>query len=306
MIRVLMLAAALAMMSSAHALDSTSTFTILEGNALVYRGAGSMRGVEGLKLVRGDIVDMAAASFAQIEYPDQSIIQFGPSTRVMMIGGTERQKPERWLYLMEGWVKLSTPKQAPTTAPALELRSPLIDVPANAATVVVLRQSPSDVNLFVERGELRLAERQANGSTFAVPLKAGDFYARKQGWRGTVSQKATPAFVSEMPRDFRDSLPSRLDRFRDRQVQPMEAPAFAYADVEGWLKAEPAVRRPLVQRWRGKAREPAFRAALITNLSAHPEWDPVLFPEKYKPKDPPRAAWTSGRSASGAASSATR
>lgn len=305
MIRALMLAAALAMTWNAHAVDSSGTITILEGNALVYRGAGSVRGVEGLMLARGDIVDMAASSFAQIEYSDQSIIQFGPATRAMMIGGTERQKPERWLYLMEGWVKLSAAKQSPTTAPALELRSPLIDVPANAA-VVVLRQSPSDVSLFVERGELRLAERQANGSTVAVPLKTGDFYARKQGWRGTVTHKATPGFVTEMPRDFRDSLPSRLDRFRDRQVQPMEAPGFAYADVELWLKAEPAVRRPLVQRWRGKAREPAFRAALIANLSAHPEWDPVLFPEKYKPKDSPRAGWAPGRSASGAASSATR
>jgi hypothetical protein len=36
-----------------------------------------------------------------------------------------------------------------------------------------------------------------------------------------------------------------------------------------------------------KARDPAFRSALIANLRSHPEWDPILFPEKYKPKPPP-------------------
>jgi hypothetical protein len=67
-------------------------------------------------------------------------------------------------------------------------------------------------------------------------------------------------------------------------VAPKAAPDFSYADVEPWLKAEPALRKPLVQRWRAKAREPAFRAALVSNLKAHPEWDPILFPEKYLPK----------------------
>jgi hypothetical protein len=69
------------------------------------------------------------------------------------------------------------------------------------------------------------------------------------------------------------------------QVRPKDAGDFAYADVEPWLKAEPSVRRPLMQRWRAKAREPAFRSALVSNLSSHPEWDPILFPEKYKPKE---------------------
>ena len=78
-----------------------------------------------------------------------------------------------------------------------------------------------------------------------------------------------------------------LPSFKDRPVQAKDAPAFGYTDVQSWLQAEPSVRRPLMQRWRAKAREPAFRTALIANLAAHPEWDPILFPEKYKPKEPP-------------------
>ena len=63
---------------------------------------------------------------------------------------------------------------------------------------------------------------------------------------------------------------------------------FGYADVELWLKAEPSIRRPFVQRWKAKAfKDPAFKQGIVANMSSHMEWDPVLFPEKYLPKDPP-------------------
>src|SRR6266850_2249615 len=152
MIRVFILTVTLALPWSAGAVDLSGTITILEGDALVYRGAGSVRGVEGLRLARGDIVETAASAFAQIEFTDQSIAQFGPATRAMINSSAERQKPERWLYLMEGWAKLSGGKHTAAAGAPFELRSPLIDIPANSA-VVVLRHSPSEVSLYVERGE---------------------------------------------------------------------------------------------------------------------------------------------------------
>ena len=51
-----------------------------------------------------------------------------------------------------------------------------------------------------------------------------------------------------------------------------------------------ADRRQFIERWRVKAREGAFRSALVANLTHHPEWDPILFPEKYLPKKPASAA----------------
>jgi hypothetical protein len=45
-----------------------------------------------------------------------------------------------------------------------------------------------------------------------------------------------------------------------------------------------------MQRFIRKADDPAFRQALIANLRFHFEWDPILFPEKYKPKEPPPEA----------------
>jgi len=166
----------------------------------------------------------------------------------------------------------------------LELRTRLFTMPANPG-VVVFSETPAETTLFVERGEVKLAEDLANGGSPGVSLKSGDYFRRKAGAPGTVNTGSNEAFVAGMPRVFRDSLPLRLERYRNQAVQPKEAPDFTYADVESWLNAEPWLRRPFVQRWRTKARNPAFRAALVAGLASHPEWDPVLFPEKYLNKE---------------------
>jgi hypothetical protein len=70
------------------------------------------------------------------------------------------------------------------------------------------------------------------------------------------------------------------------------------------LKAESPFRRQFIERWRGKARDSEFRRALVANLSSHPEWDPVLFPEKYLPK--PASGVASNPTASGVIAPATR
>lgn len=299
---VVWILAALAV-SSAQAADPWAAVTILEGEAMVYRGMGRVHAAEGLRLGPGDIVETEGSTFTQVEWPDQSVAQFGPATRVM-VSPPAKGKAERWLYLMEGWAKLAgAPRNAGDAATGVHLRAPLFELAASPA-VVVLRSTPSELSLFVERGEARLGERQASGAPVLVVLKAGDFYRRKGTARGAVSASPAQDFVAEMPSFFRDSLPLRLERFRDRPVQPRQASEFGYADVERWLKAEPSVRRPLMQRWRAKAREPAFRTALAANLGAHPEWDPILFPEKYKPKEPsvPRPAFSAPRAPSAASS----
>jgi hypothetical protein len=56
----------------------------------------------------------------------------------------------------------------------------------------------------------------------------------------------------------------------------------SYADVEVWLKAPLAIRRPLVTRFEPRASDPKFRAGVEANLRFHPEWDPILYPEKYE------------------------
>jgi len=279
MLRRLVLAAVMLAPWCAWAADLSGTITILEGDAFIYRGASRLYANEGVRLESGDIVETGASGFMQLELTDLSVIQFGPATRAMINASAGRQKPERWLFVMNGWCKVTGSKAGAADGSGLELRTPLFTMPPNAG-VVVFAETPTETTLFVERGEVRLTEDQASG----VSLKSGGYYRRKAGARGAVHTGSTEAFVAGMPRVFRDSLPLRLERYRNQAVQPKEAPDFTYADVEPWLNAEPWLRRPLVQRWRAKARNPAFRAALVAGLASHPEWDPVLFPEKYKKK----------------------
>jgi len=302
MFRAWILAASWAVPWAVLAADVSGTITILEGDALVYRGTGRVHGAEGLRVQPGDIVETSSSTFAQLELADQSVVQLGPSTRVLFHVPSGKRS-ERWLYVMDGWAKITGAKREGAAAPAFDTRTPLVDIPASAA-VIVLRTSPAEATVFVERGDVRLGERQSGAAPAPAALRSGDFYRRKAGARGTTSPSPTQAFVTEMPRHFRDSIPLRGERWKDRPAPAREAADFGYADVEAWLKAESSVRRPLMQRWRVKAREPAFRSALVANLSSHPEWDPILFPEKYKPKDPPVRAVMAARPASTASTAA--
>ena len=285
--RSIVLAAVLAAASWVACADVPGTITILEGEAQIFRGMTRYVAAEGVRLGLGDIIETGDSTFVQIELGDQSTLELSGISRVMINGGPGKTKPERWLYLINGWAKFSGVRRDPKAEAPFEMRAPLFEI-APSPGVAVLLATPSDVQLFVERGELKLAERQRTGPNTAVVLKSGDTYRRKAAARGAVTQEATPDFLSKMPRYFRDTLPSRMDRFRDADVKPKEAPDFGYADVELWLKAEPSIRRPFVQRWKAKAfKDPAFKSAIVANMNQHPEWDPVLFPEKYLPKEPP-------------------
>jgi len=121
-------------------------------------------------------------------------------------------------------------------------------------------------------------------------LRGGQFYVRRADQRASIQPRPAAAFVTAMPRPYMDNLPERGAKYKDREVSPKPAGELGYADVELWLKAPPEIRRPVMQRFIRKADDPAFRQALVANLRFHFEWDPILFPEKYKPKEPPPEA----------------
>jgi len=292
---ILLLWAALTAAGGAMAADVAGTITILDGEALITRAAGRWRAAEGVRLQLGDIVETGDGAFAQVELVEQTVLSIGPNARIM-IGGPVRLKAERTLYALAGWYKLTNARKD-GNARAFEFRSPLLEI-GLLPGVVVMQLKAAEATLFAERGDLKLVERPAGA---ALGLRQGQTYRRAPGTtRGAVGGAPPATFLAELPRPFRDSLPLRADKYKDREVQPKAAPDFTYADVEPWLKSESPFRRQFIERWRAKARDSAFRSALIANLSSHPEWDPVLFPEKYLPKDPAKAA-----SAASAASAAT-
>jgi hypothetical protein len=141
-------------------------------------------------------------------------------------------------------------------------------------------------SLFVESGEARLVGPRTKGEAAAPQrLKSGQFYTIRADQKAVVASRPSPAFIGALPKVFLDPLPSRMARYKDRQVQPRRLDVVSYAEVETWLKAPIEFRRPLLARFQSRATDPAFRSALAANLKFHPEWDPILFPEKYQPKE---------------------
>ena len=65
---------------------------------------------------------------------------------------------------------------------------------------------------------------------------------------------------------------------------------ITYADVQAWVDAEAGLRPLFVTRWKALAQNPEFRSGLVAGLRAHPEWERLLFPEKYLPKPAASAA----------------
>jgi hypothetical protein len=270
----------------AQAAEPPGVVTLLEGQAVLLRGTVRYALAEGVRLQTGDIVEFGDKGVALIEFADRCELSLGPRARLYFGALTSRSAKGGGvsdLYLMQGWAKLASGKSA---AP-LRITTPVFGLGTADATAVI-QLADGEGAMFVEAGEVRVAEGFVKASpTSPVRLRGGEFFTRKAEGRGSVAARPAPAFVSAMPKAYMDNLPSRLAKYKDREVSPRATGELAYADVEMWLKAPPEIRRPVMQRFIPKANDPSFRQALVANLRSHPEWDPILFPEKYKPKEPP-------------------
>jgi len=239
----------------------------------------------------GDIIEVPEKGMVQIGFAGGTRVSLGPQSRfhvAALAGAAGRGGKEVAVsdfYLLQGWSKLAI---APNSAP-LRVTTPLFGF-GSADAVVVVHVQGEEASLFVERGALRLAEGFVKATPSSpVAVGAGQFYVRRADQRGVVQPRPAPAFVAGMPVYYRDNLPERLTALKDREVSPRRLGDLAYADVEQWLKGPPELRRPLIQRMRARAQDPEFRKAVIANMRFHPEWDRILFPEKYLPKPPPAA-----------------
>jgi hypothetical protein len=262
--------------------EAPAVVTLVEDQAALLRSSGRFALAEGVRLQAGDVVEVGDKGLVQIGLADGTKLSLGPQSRFHVAALAASRSD---FYLLQGWSKFALARPATP----LRVTTPFFGLGA-AEAIVVLHVRSEEASLFVEKGELRLSEGFVKASaTSAVAVRAGQFYARKAEQRGTLLPRPAPAFVAAMPRHYQDNLPERLAKHKDREVAPRRLGDLAYADVEAWLKGPPDLRRPMMQRLRSHAREPQFRKALIANLSFHPEWDRILFPDKYKPKPPPVA-----------------
>jgi len=275
-LRMLGACALLASPMVAAAAEPAATLTLLEGEAGLVRGVARYALAEGVRLQSGDIVEVGEKGLAEIEFPDGAAIALGAGTRMLAQSMPRGSSAAGDYYVMRGLLKVSGVNKAarlriPTPAFMLQ--------PVDGVSVLIVRDG--DGSVFIENGGARLTVAPAT-----LNLKTGDFYARKAGQKGAVAPRPSQEFIATLPKLFLDPLPSRMARYKDREVQPKRIDDVSYADVEAWLKAPLVIRRPLVARFEPRANDPKFRASLEANLRFHPEWDPVLYPEKYEPKEP--------------------
>ena len=260
--------------------SSPAVVTILEGSATIIRGTSKLGAAEGVRVQANDLVETGKDTFVRLEFDDGTRLDLGSLTRLQLNHPTETSADRPALYVLAGWIKVSLDDTKHSRAPAF---STLPFDGTDLGGVVLARIDPRGGAVFIEQGRARLANR--HGKPFAVPpLKTNDFASVNKDGHAVVEAHLPGEFVEQMPHAFRDSIPSRFGRYREHEVAPKALGDFTYAEVEPWINAELAVRRQFVRTWRSKADDPAFRLELVAKLSLHPEWDPVLFPEKYAPK----------------------
>ena len=295
---------AIALVASVQAAASaapTGVVTILAGRAIVIRALSQFDAAEGMRLMPDDLLRTDKDTFLRVEYEDRTSLELGPETRLQLNHPAARKKSNRpALYLLEGWLKVS-PVNTNTSGKAA-LASVGMDI-VDMSGVMVIHADSRTRSLFAEDGTARCLDRSAHGSS-PVALKQGEFVIAIEDQPLKLQPRPSADFTAALPSQYRDTLPSRYDRFKDRAVPPKNIEAFTYTEVEPWIDAEPSVRRQFVGLWRRKADNAAFRASLDHELMRHPEWDPVLHPEKYQPNPPPHAVPATGPSPTAAAAAA--
>lgn len=259
-----------------------ATATIVDGEVLLIRGASKLLLAEGVRLAKGDIVETTAKGrLVRIEFSDGAIFDLGPESRALLapkLSG-DRAKFSSRLHLLRGVAKLSSPK--PPVPTATTMSSPTFDVSSVARSAVFIVQG-TEAFAFAESGEVVLRERIAGKPAGNFALKSGEFFARAGEAKAAVTPRPTPAFIQRLPRAFLDTLPARAPLFKGRDVEPKALGDISFAEVEAWIDAD-GLRPAFVARWKALAQNPAFREGLAANMRAHPEWDRIVYPEKYLP-----------------------
>lgn len=266
--------------------------TVVDGDATLLRQTTRLAVKPGMRLLALDLLETGPrASIVRLEFTGGAIADLGPQTQVMLApklasGPKRRQAP---LYALSGWVKLSgTPSKDPAASPLL---SESLDLSSLSGSAVLSIQAKAS-HVFVETGTVTVTERRQGQAVPPMALKSGTLYSRAGNEKASVSAHPAGAFMQSVPRPFLDPIPARTEVFKGRAEPPTKLLGeLSYAEATPWLGAELPLRTLLVAHWKAHL-GPDLRAGLASHIKSHPEWDRVLFPEKYLPANAASAAST--------------
>lgn len=264
---------------AAVAAGSAARLTLLEGAATLHVGAQALRAAEGVPLPDGSLIDTdATCTLLRIEWPDGRALDLGPDSHAMLAPPMRPDSAAPAFYLLRGWAKYTSP------AASHGWYSPLLDG-APAPGVSVLWVDAGRSQLFAESGAQPTVDR-LGGRRRTLP--EGAALGASPGRPAELLIGPSPAMLAGLPRAFRDTLPRRLDGFKDRMIAARPADPVDYAWLAPWLTAEPELRRDFPRRFAARLGEREFRAAVSANLQRHPEWAPLL--AQAVPRVPPSGA----------------
>lgn len=240
--------------------------TLVDGEAVITDGARRLAAQPGVRVAAGALVETRAGTLLRLEYADETVVDLGPGTRVMVSPPAFRARSGRppAIYLLQGWAKVAGRGGVPAggvVAPRFEL------LPMSGAAV--LFTGPNEQGVFAESGAMELIDRPGGNQR---GLAAGALY----GGNAQVLPRPPADWLKRVPRAFRDPIPRRAAQFQGRQVDASILPPPTYLDLADWLAAEADVRRGFPQRFATLARDPAFRRSVKASLASHPEWTAVL------------------------------
>lgn len=299
-LRAALLALAMPVAAPALAAEPQAVLTLLEGDATLVVGARAYAAAVGARLNAGVLVETdVKASLLRLEWPDGTVLDLGPATRVMLRPPALAAGKPAPYYLLQGWAKQSQTAVAPgPLSLAFEVHP--------FKGVLVSQVEGSTAVSFAETGDMQFIGRR-NGLPLTVragqvAVLGSDGVAQgvAQGLaQGVAKVQARPpaGWLPSNPRAFRDTLAPRAAQFKSAPPALKARAPLSYAALQPWLTAEAALRRDFPTRFAELLRDREFYAAINSRIAQHPEWEPVLRPPhqakpKPKPKSDPAAALT--------------
>ncbi len=258
-----------------YAQVTVDTVTFKEGSLRLLRGTMVFQGAEGVRLRPGDMLETSDKGFTQFESSGGVIVALGPSGRMLVAPGGE-------FIILTGWLKVESGASHQTCRVA----GPLLTTVSKDGSIV-FHASGESSEAFFESATGRVTPAPGEMGGFAA-AKPGQFFSRRAGKKAAMASRPDSPFIDSMPVPFRDTLPSRLARF-SKAVEPKPDHEVSYLDIDPWLKLA-AWKKTFVERFRPRIKDPEFRTQMEAHLREHPEWDPVLHPEKYETSAPPGAS----------------
>ena len=156
----------------AVAAEPPSTVTLLEGEAAIVRGATRYALAEGVRILPGDIIEVADKGLAQIEFPDGAALALGARARLLTVSTLSGKPAHAEYYVLRGALKLTGVKQDAR----FRFGSPAVTV----------RPVEGDVVLVVGGGESASVAHHTTGRSRWVGISSP--FAR-DGWFGQAPRR---------------------------------------------------------------------------------------------------------------------